>query len=295
MSLWPEKKQQLLPFLAIFIIVLFVVIFVSHSFRNSTAKHDQPEMGVFLIQLRKPGWQGYLKLRNGFVKMHQNWTDAGIKKPTGDTLEQNKFLQTEFDRQITEIERISNVEERLKLAELKQAVQDFAKKHRYESDLEFQKQSLTINESLNRELQQRMVETELRIQKNRHDLELEQRLKLVNLQLQISVSNLDVNQVESKEQQKKMLTEIADIKLAIAQKTVAQKELLQSQLADYEKQRRQQARAALEDLKAKLETNLEHDLVEYQAKLDSDFYDWRQNHAHQFAEAIKIRQEQRKK
>jgi hypothetical protein len=295
MSLWRKKKQQFLILFVILIIVLFLGVIVGYSLKNSTAKHDQPQMGVFLLHLRKPGWQGYIKLRNGFVKLHQNWTNSNIKKPISDTLGQNEFVQTEFDRQITEIKRISNVEEILKQTEQNQAFQDFAKKHRHESNLVFQKKSLTINDSLNRDLQQKTVETELQIQKNRYDLEQEQRLNLVNLQLQISVSDLNVNQAESKEKKNKILAEIADIKLEITQKVAAQKVLLQSQLASYEKQRRQQAKVELEDLKASLETNLEHDLAEYQAKLDSDFYNWRQNHTHEFAEAIKIRQEQREK
>jgi hypothetical protein len=290
----PKKRRPLVTTYAISIIVFCLIIILSFFLAIRAGKHVGSEAVDNLSHLKKPGWNGYIKLTNGFLKLHQNWADSGIKKQV-EVLGQNEFVQSEFDRQISEIKRISNAEESVKWTELNQSFQDYTKKHRQALDEELLKQSATINNALNRGLRQKITETDQQIRKYRNDLELEQRLKLVNLQLQLSVSDLNASQNDLKEQQNKIQLEIASIKEKITQMVAAKREFLNNQLLSYQKQRSDQARVELDDLKAKLEIDMENDLAAYRAILDSDFKAWCQQQADQFDLAIKIRREQKKK
>jgi hypothetical protein len=292
-NLWRPKNRWLPVAFATTVITFILIVVIGFFINNSTSKIGKPEISISLLPKQKPDWQGYIKLQSGFSKLRQNWVAPGIKKPTGDN--SHDYIQTEFERQITEIEHISSAEEDLKLTELNQAFQDYATKRRQESDLEFQKKSAIINDSLNREIQQRAGDINNQLQKYNRDLEMDQQLNLVNFQLQLAVLNLNTNPEDIGIKKSKIQAEILQIKQEISRKEALRKGFSSEQFLSYEKQRRDQVNAELDSLKDKLQTDMENDLTKNRAKLESEFHEWCERQDSEFAKAIKTRQDQKAK
>lgn len=295
MSSLLQKKWRFSLIFVIANITILLIAFVGFSFSHHTDRLTKADTGNDLLSLQKPDWHSYIELENVFIEMRRNWSDFGIKKKVDNGLELNEFVQTEFDRQIIKIKDIFSAEEDLKLAGLDQAFLEYAKKRRQTLDDFFQKRSININETLERELRQKEIETDQQILRYQYELEAEQRLSLVNLQLQLVIADLSTDRKGVSDGKETIQAKITAIKQAITQKVVLKKELLSKQLLAYEKQRRNKAGTELANLKISLETEFENDLTAYQAKLALNFNDWRQNQAPKFAKAIEIRRKQKNK
>jgi hypothetical protein len=292
MSLGLPKKWRWTVMFVIAGIILFSLIFtlVYHHKRITIV-----DTGNDLLKLQKPKWNNYIKSDNALERLRRNWSYFGVKGQAGNEWQQNKLVQKEFDRQITEIRRLFSAEVNLKLADLDRNLMEYAKKRREILTDVFQKKSISINETLKRELRQKGIDTDQQLQKFQYELEHEQRLNLVNLQLQSTILELKADRDESSREKEIIQTKIIAIKEAIAQKVAAKGELLSKQLLIYERQRRDEARSELNELKSVLEAELENDLAAYQAKLALNFNDWRQDQAREFTKAIGIRREYKKK
>jgi hypothetical protein len=292
MSLGLPKKWRWTVMFVIAGIILFSLIFtLVHHHKRITIV----DTGNDLLKLQKPKWNNYIKSDNALERLRRNWSYFGVKGQAGNEWQQNKLVQKEFDRQITEIRRLFSAEVNLKLADLDRNLMEYAKKRREILTDVFQKKSISINETLKRELRQKGIDTDQQLQKFQYELEHEQRLNLVNLQLQSTILELKADRDESSREKEIIQTKIIAIKEAIAQKVAAKGELLSKQLLIYERQRRDEARSELNELKSVLEAELENDLAAYQAKLALNFNDWRQDQAREFTKAIGIRREYQKK
>jgi hypothetical protein len=292
MSLGLRKKWQWAVISGIAGIILFSIIFTLVHHHKRITKADT---GNDLLKMQKPKWNNYIKSDNALERLRRNWSKFGVKGQAGNEWQQNKLVQKEFDRQITEIRRLFSAEVNLKLADLDRNLMEYAKKRREILTDVFQKKSIIINETVKQELRQKGIDTDQQLQKFQCELEYEQRLNLVNLQLQLAILELKADRDESSREKEIIQTKIIAIKEAIAQKVAAKRELLSKQLLIYEKQRHDEARNELNELKSVLEAELENDLAAYQAKLALNFNDWRQDQAREFTKAIGIRREYQKK
>jgi hypothetical protein len=250
-----------------------------------------------LLHSQKPNWNGYAKLNKSVSGLLRNWTGAAPSKTAGnDALEENGFIQTELDHQIAEIKRISEIEETLKLSRLHETFQDYATKRRRYFNNQFQKNFLSMQESLQSDLARKRRETAKLLHDFENGLMSEQQLALVNLQLELALSDLkEKPQGVIGSYRKKIQAQITAIKLEIARKVAARKELANKRLILYERQRTDETQQQLENLKQKLNNQLENDLAAFKENLTHNYDEWYQSQSEEFTKAIDTRRQEKRK
>jgi len=290
-----RKKTRILLLLMTITIMSIIFVVIRNGIIERNNKISEQKMVANLLHLQEPGWEGYTKLDNGFTGFLQKWNIDTRKKQTGDSeLAENNFIRSEFDHQISEIKRISDIEENLKLSEIHETFQNYVTKRRSTLDNEFQKKVINMEEALKSELIQKKLETKQQLHDFEKELLSEQQLNLVNLQLQFALSDLKDGREEFNEPRNKIQAKMNAIKTEIAREVAAKRELLDNQFMAYEKQRTKEVHHQLDNLKLKLDSQLENDLAAFKANLNQNYDDWRQIQSSNFAKAIDIRQQQKK-
>ncbi|HBF37495.1 MAG TPA: hypothetical protein DDW50_09265 [Firmicutes bacterium] len=290
-----RKKTRILLLLMTITIMSIIFVVIRNGIIERNNKISEQKMVANLLHLQEPGWEGYTKLDNGFTGFLQKWNIDTRKKQTGDSeLAENNFIRSEFDHQISEIKRISDIEENLKLSEIHETFQNYVTKRRSTLDNEFQKKVINMEEALKSELIQKKLETKQQLHDFEKELLSEQQLNLVNLQLQFALSDLKDGREEFNEPRNKIQAKMNAIKTEIAREVAAKRELLDNQFMAYEKQRTKEVHNQLDNLKLKLDSQLENDLAAFKANLNQNYDDWRQIQSSNFAKAIDIRQQQKK-
>jgi hypothetical protein len=291
---WNKKYQLLLILMLISLVFTFILISRNLALERSQKSIEQ-KISNDLLHLREPNWNGYARLNKGFHGLLKNWDGGSSKKLAANSgLEANSFIETEFDRQISEIKRISEIEESLKLSRVNETYQDYAMKRRRFFDTEFQKKSLNLQETLQSDLAKKRSEAAQQLHDFENTIISEQQLDLVNLQLELAVSDLKEQREENLGYRKKIQAKITAIKLEIARKVAAKKELVNKQLSLYEQQRTEEIQQLLENLRLKLNSQLENDLSAFKANLNQNYDDWHQSQTGDFTKAINARQQEKK-
>ena len=290
-----RKKYQLMLILASVGLLSTVFLILRNVTLVRSQRISEQRIGNKLLHLQKPNWNGYAKLNRELAGLLKNWDDVSSKRQVRDNVfGENSFIQAEYDRQISEITRISEIEETLKLSEVNGAFQDYAMKRRRFFDAEFQKKLLRMEETLHFDLTQKRREAAEQLHDFENSLISEQQLDLVNLQLKLAISDLKVERKDVSGYRKKIQAKITAIKLEIARKVAAKKELLNKQLLLYEQQRTEENQQVLGNLKLKLNNQLENDLAAFKANLTHNYDEWHQSQTEEFAKAIGARQQEKK-
>ncbi|MGE5582262.1 MAG: hypothetical protein ACM3X9_06960 [Bacillota bacterium] len=277
----------------VLLVTLLVLVFLAAIvFGFYRRQHQSKKIAVFALPTR-PNWAGFQTIPKKIRRLQDNILKLDISGNKGDLGEED-YIRREFERQIVEIERISKAAEGFKLAEIKRAFDEYSRKRRNELNEEYRKKSQAVTASLNRDLQQKSIETKELIKNCYHDLEQAHQEELVNLELRLAV--LDFNNSSGKAVEKnKLEARIAQIRDGINREGARKKDALQRELALYEKQRRDQADIELKNIQTELQIQLEQDLAAYQASQKRGFDEWQAKQAAEFAKAIKVRRAQSEK
>jgi len=293
MILSGHKKYRLWLILIIAGLLIAFFLFIKNRFFERSQTAAESKICNHLLHLRRPNWNGYAKLNRGLGGLLKNWDGVSTKsqaKNDGD----NSFIQTELDRQISEIKRISEIEQSLKLSEVNETIQDYAAKRRSFFDAEFQKKFLGMKAKVQFDFARKKVETAEQLHNFENSLLSEQRLDLVNLQLELAISDLKKGRQQTSSYRKKIQAKITAIKLEIARKVAAKKELLNNQLVAYQRQENEEIQQQLDNLRLKFDQQLENDLAAFKANLIHNYDEWHQNQTEEFEKAIGDRQQQKK-
>ncbi len=293
---WGKKRIIFLLVTIAGLVVVLVLVLGKVTLERSERMTEQ-KIKNHLLHLQKPNWNGYAKLNKSASGLLKNWAGAAPPKTAGNgALEENSFIQTELDHQISEIKRISEIEETLKLSRLRETFQDYATKRRRYFNNEFQKNSLSMRESLQADLARKRRETAKQLHDFENGLISEQQLALVNLQLELALSDLkEKPQGVIGSYRKKIQAQISAIKLEIARKVAARKEMVNKRLILYEQQRTDETQQQLENLKQKLNNQLENDLAAFKENLTHNYDAWHQSQNEEFTKAIDTRRQEKKK
>ncbi len=293
---WGKKRTIFLLVMIAGLIITFVLVLGKVTLERSKRMTEQ-KIKNQLLHLQKPNWDGYAKLNKSMSGLLKNWAGAFPQKAVGnDPFEEKGFIQTELDHQISEIKRISEIEETLKLSRLHETFQDYATKRRHFFNNEFQKNSHSMQESLQADLARKRRETAKQLHDFENGLISEQQLALVNLQLELALSDLkEKPQGVMSSYRRKIQAQIAAIKLEIARKVAARKELVNKRLILYEQQRTDEIQQQLVNLKQKLNNQLENDLAAFKENLTHNYDEWHQSQNEEFTKAIDTRQQEKKK
>ncbi len=291
------KKRAIFLLVMIAGLVITLVLVLGKLTLERTKRMTEQRIKNHLLHLQKPNWDGYAKLNKNISGLLKNWAGVSHRKAAGnETFEENGFIQTELDHQISEIKRISEIEETLKLSRLHETFQDYATKRRHYFNNEFQKNSRSMQESLQSDLTRKKRETAKQLHDFENGLISEQQLALVNLQLELALSDLkEKPQGAIGSYRKKVQAQITAIKLEIARKVAARKESVNKRLILYEQQRTDDIQQQLENLKQKLNNQLENDLAAFKENLTHNYDEWHQSQNEEFTKAIDTRQQEKKK